>query len=105
MMEARARTVGEYLAIEQPPLRPVPLEAFETGLLLPVRVDRYNQITVRTNRYSVPARLIGRQLWVMLHASALIVYDRQQIVARHERLFAQGGPPPGAGSLPGGLDP
>ncbi|GAA3222441.1 hypothetical protein GCM10020216_034680 [Nonomuraea helvata] len=88
---ARARTVGEYFAIEQPKLRPVPDEPFETGLLLPVRVDRYSQVTVRTNRYSVPARFIGRQLRVMLHASHLIVYDGQQVVAEHERLFAKGG--------------
>ncbi|MER5326898.1 Mu transposase domain-containing protein [Streptosporangium roseum] len=88
---ARARTVGEYFAIELPQLKPVPDEQFETGLLLPVRVDRYSQITVRTNRYSVPARFIGRQLRVMLHASHLIVYDGQQIVAEHDRLFAKGG--------------
>ncbi|GAA3692709.1 hypothetical protein GCM10022224_067900 [Nonomuraea antimicrobica] len=51
----------------------------------------YSQITVRTNRYSVPARFIGRQLRVMLHASHLIVYDGQQVVAEHDRLFAKGG--------------
>ncbi|WP_211245776.1 Mu transposase domain-containing protein [Actinomadura oligospora] len=51
---ARARTVGEYFAIERPLLRPVPDQPFETGLVLPVRVDRHSQITVRTNRYSVP---------------------------------------------------
>jgi hypothetical protein len=71
---ARARTVGEYFAIEQPLLRSVPDQPFETGLL-PVRVDRHSQITIRTNRYSVPIRFIGRQLRVMLHASHLIVYD------------------------------
>jgi len=27
-----------------------------------VRVDRYSQIMVRNNRYSVPVRLIGRKL-------------------------------------------
>ncbi|MER5422380.1 IS21 family transposase [Streptosporangium roseum] len=88
---ARARTVGEYFAIERPLLRMVSQEPFETGLLLPVRVDRYSQITVRTNRYSVPARFIGRQLRVMLRASRLIVYDGQQVVAEHDRLFAKGG--------------
>ncbi|YCK38207.1 Mu transposase domain-containing protein [Actinomadura sp. ATCC 39365] len=88
---ARARTVGEYFVIERPLLRTVSQEPFETGLLLPVRVDRYSQITVRTNRYSAPARFIGRQLRVMLHASHLIVYDGQQVVAEHDRLFAKGG--------------
>jgi transposase len=87
----RPRTVGEHFAVEQPLLKPLPDEPFETGLQLSVRVDRYAQITVRTNRYSVPVRLIGRKVRVMLHASELMVYDRHQEVARHERLIAKAG--------------
>lgn len=90
----RPRTVGEYLAIEREHLQPLPDERFETGVELAPRVDRYGQITVRTNRYSVPARLIGRNVRVMLHASELIVYDgsvtQSREVARHERLLAKG---------------
>ncbi|MEU1393601.1 MULTISPECIES: IS21 family transposase [unclassified Nonomuraea] len=85
---SRPRTVGEHFAVERPYLKPLPNETFETGLLLSPRVDRYSQITVRTNRYSVPARLIGRQVRVMLHASELVVYDGREEVARHERLLA-----------------
>jgi hypothetical protein len=54
-------------------------------------VDRYAQVTVRTNRYSVPVRLIGRKLRVLLHASELLVYDGQEVVARHERLVTKAG--------------
>src|SRR5215218_9859408 len=71
------------------PAGSVPGEPFETGLGLSVRVDRYSQVTVRTNRYSVPVRLIGRRVRVVLHASELIVYDGQVEVARHERLMAK----------------
>ncbi|MFE3456626.1 hypothetical protein ACFXKD_03715 [Nocardiopsis aegyptia] len=53
-------------------------------------MDRHSQISVRTNRYSVPVRLIGRTVRVMLHASELVVYDGRQEVARHERLKAKG---------------
>ncbi|WUA47230.1 DUF5395 domain-containing protein [Streptomyces sp. NBC_01367] len=42
------------------------------------------------NRYSVPVRLIGRTVRVMLHASELVVYDGRQEVARHEPLIARG---------------
>ncbi|MGI5171456.1 IS21 family transposase [Spirillospora sp. CA-253888] len=87
---SRPRTVGEYFAVEQPLLKPLPAERLETGLLLTPRVDRYSQISVRTNHYSVPARLIGRRVRVMLHASELIVYDGRTEVARHERLLAKG---------------
>jgi len=82
----RARTVGDHFAAEQPLLVPLPVEAFETGLTLNVRVDRYAQVTARTNRYSVPARLIGRQVRVLLRANDLLVLDGGQVVAHHERL-------------------
>ena len=82
----RARTVGEFLAIERPCLRPLPGEPSETGLWLSPAVDRFAQVTVRNNRYSVPARLIGRRVRVLLHASDLVIYDGRAEVARHERL-------------------
>jgi transposase len=88
---ARPRTIGEMIAVEQPLLAPLPTEPFETGRWFTPRVDRYAQITVRMNRYSVPARLIGRRVRVLLHASELIVFDGRTEVARHERLLAKGG--------------
>ncbi|MGO9142519.1 MAG: IS21 family transposase [Streptosporangiaceae bacterium] len=87
----RTRTVGEFFAIERPLLAPLPLEAFETGRVLTPRVDRYAQVTVRMNRYSVPVRLIGRPVRVLLHASELVIYDGRAEVARHERLSTRGG--------------
>lgn len=66
---SRARTVGEFLAIERPLLGPLPLEPVETGRWFTPRVDRFAQVTVRTNKYSVPVRLIGRGVRVLLHAS------------------------------------
>lgn len=72
-------------------LKPLPAEPFETGRLFALRVDRYGQISVRTNHYSVPVRLIGRRVRVMLHASELVVYDDGVEVARHERLMTKAG--------------
>ncbi|WP_373297154.1 Mu transposase domain-containing protein [Streptomyces brasiliensis] len=48
-------------------------------------------MSVRTNHYSVPVRLIGRRVRVMLHASELVVYDDGVEVARHERLMTKAG--------------
>jgi hypothetical protein len=87
----RPHTIGEHFAVEQPQLAPLPDEAFETGTWLAPRVDRFSQVTVRTNRYSVPVRLVGRQVRVQLHASDLVVYDGRTEVARHERLMAKAG--------------
>ncbi|MEX5638188.1 Mu transposase domain-containing protein, partial [Parafrankia sp. FMc2] len=47
-------------------------------------------VTVRMNRYSVPVRLIGRQVRVLLSASELEIYDGRTLVARHPRLIAKG---------------
>ncbi|MGW4732624.1 Mu transposase domain-containing protein [Streptomyces shenzhenensis] len=47
------------------------------------------QISVRTNRYSVPVRFIDRTVSAMLHASELVVYDGRDEIARHERLIAK----------------
>ncbi|WP_406324253.1 IS21 family transposase [Streptomyces sp. NBC_01637] len=87
----RALTIGELFAVERPLLVPLPEEDFETGLVSSLRVDRYGQVSVRTNHYSVPVRLIGRRVRVVLHASELVVYDAHREVARHERLIAKGG--------------
>ncbi|WP_199822526.1 IS21 family transposase [Streptomyces sp. WMMB 322] len=87
---SRPRTIDEYFADEQALLRPLPHEPFETGRTFTPRVDRYGQIAVRTNRYSVPVRLIGKRVRVVLHASHLVVYDQNVEVARHERLIAKG---------------
>ncbi len=87
----RPRTIDEYFDVEQPLLLPLPEEPFETGRVFTPRVDRSSQITVRTNRYSVPVRLIGKRVRVVLHASHLVVYDQNLEVARHERLIAKAG--------------
>lgn len=88
---SRPRTVGEYFTAERPLLRPLPAEPFETRRVFTPRVDRYGQVMVRMNRYSVPVRLIGRRVRVLLGASDLVIYDGRAQVARHERLATRGG--------------
>nr|WP_240929600.1 IS21 family transposase [Streptomyces coryli] len=88
---SRTHSVGEYFRMEQERLRPLPTEPFETGRWFTPRVDRYSQITVRTNHYSVPVRLIGLKVRVLLHANDLIVYEGRREVACHERLSTKGG--------------
>ncbi|MET8340601.1 hypothetical protein ABZV14_35195 [Streptosporangium canum] len=64
-IRSRPRTNGELFAVERPLLRSLPDEPFETGRLFSRRVDRHSQISVRTNRYSAPVRLIGRMVRVV----------------------------------------
>jgi transposase len=87
---SRARTVGEYFATEQPLLQPLPEEPFQTGRVFYPRVDRHSQVCVRMSYYSVPARLIGRKVRALLHASELVIFDGRTEVARHQRLTTRG---------------
>ena len=87
----RIHTVAQDFAIEQPLLAPVPQERFDPGLVLYPRVSRSALITVRQAKYSVPARLIGRQVRVSLRAAEVVVFDGRIEVARHERVVTRGG--------------
>jgi hypothetical protein len=53
-------------------------------------VDRYAQVMVRCNQYSVPARFIGHRLRVKLSASTVNVFNRNTEVARHQRAVGKG---------------
>jgi transposase len=86
----RATSVGHDWVFEKTLLRPLPAEPFDTALTLTPRVDRYAQVMVRCNQYSVPARFIGHRLRVKLSASAVTVYDRTTVVARHQRAIGKG---------------
>ena len=86
----RANSVGHDWGFEKTLLRPLPVEPFDTALTMAPRVDRYAQIMVRCNQYSVPARFIGHRLRVKLSASAVTVCDRTSVVARHRRAVGKG---------------
>jgi transposase len=87
---SRAMSAGHDWAFERQLLRPLPAEPFDTALALTPRVDRYAQVMVRCCQYSVPARFIGHRLRVRLSASAVTVYDRNTVVARHQRAAGKG---------------
>ncbi|OOK79296.1 hypothetical protein BZL30_1649 [Mycobacterium kansasii] len=53
-------------------------------------MDRDAQVIARCNQYSVPVRFIGHRVRVKLSASAVIVYDRNTVVARHQRAVGKG---------------
>jgi transposase len=86
----RTNTVAQDFEIEVPVLAPLPGEGFETGVTLTPRVDRYARITVRQCRYSVPAKLIGRRLRVLLRATEVLVFDGSRLVAVHPRATVRG---------------
>jgi transposase len=86
----RTMSVGHDWAFERTLLRPLPAEAFDTALTLTPRVDRYAQVMVRCNQYSVPARFIGHRVRVKLSASTVTMFERTTVVARHQRAVGKG---------------
>jgi transposase len=86
----RTNNVGTDWAFEKTLLRSLPVEPFDTALTLTPRVDRYAQVMVRCNQYSVPARFIGHRLRVKLSASTVTVYEKNTVVATHQRTVGKG---------------
>jgi hypothetical protein len=85
----QANSVGRDWAFEKTLLRPLPAEPYDTALTLSAcRTGTRNH--GRCNQYSVPARFIGHRLRVKLSASAVTVYDRNAVVARHQRAVGKG---------------
>jgi hypothetical protein len=90
-IDNRPTSVGFDFAYGAPLLAPVPAEEFDVGLTLTPRVDKTSGITVRQNKYSVPARFIGRNVRVSLRANEVLVFEQHKVVVRHPRLAGRHG--------------
>lgn len=86
----RAITVGEHFEFEANTLSPLPVEAFDTTLLLTPRVDAKSRVCVRQCFYSAPVRFVGRRVDVRLGAETVEILDGPRVVAVHARLVAKG---------------
>ena len=89
---ARAETVAEGFAVEQPLLHPLPAERFDSARLLEAKVDAKARICVLQSFYSVPVSLARRRVPVRLGAHHLEVLDPVggAIVAVHTRSLHKG---------------
>ena len=78
----------ELFAAEQPCLKGLPVYVPEVYDIHSRRVDVEGFVTLHTNRYSVPATLIGRRVEVHESMSRLRIFDGHDLVAEHSRLEA-----------------
>ena len=76
----------ELFAAELVHLKPLPLWVPEVYVLHHRIVDAEGYVCVRTNRYSVPYKLIGRPLEVRELAGRIEVYEGPRRVAAHARV-------------------
>ncbi len=89
-VDGRLATVGAMAEVEQPSLRPLPVEVFDPTAALDPKVDRKARIAVRGSHYSVPVRFAGRRLDVRLGGRSITVLAAGRIVAVHERSLRKG---------------
>ena len=79
-------TVGHTAARERELLLPLPSEPFDVAEISRPRVDAKSRVVAKTNRYSVPVRLVGRLVDVRLTPLEVEISHQGQVVARHPRL-------------------
>src|SRR5450759_4626600 len=77
------------LAEEQPKFGPLPTVASDYGFFDCVVVSREGLVAIETNRYSVPAHLMGRAVTARLHATRIEVFADRELVATHARSHEQ----------------
>ena len=75
--------------LETPHLRPLPRVLPPVCEVLERVVDLYGYVSVDTNRYSVPERLVGQAVSVHKHPAGIVIYRRSAEIARHPRLIGQ----------------
>lgn len=75
--------------IEKPHLQPLPTALPPVYEVLERTVDLMGFVSVETNRYSVPERLIGKPVRVYLYPSELEILYRATLIATHPRLIGR----------------
>ena len=75
--------------LEKPYLTPLPPVLPPVYEVLERVVDLYGYVSVDTNRYSVPERLVGQGVSVHKHPAEIVIYHRRNEIARHPRLTGE----------------
>jgi transposase len=75
--------------LEKPHLTSLPRVLPPVYEVLERVVDLYGYVSVDTNRYSAPERLVGRSVGVHKHPAEIVVYHRGSEICRHRRLTGE----------------
>ncbi len=83
--DATGQAPTVLLEEEQPKLGPLPESASDYGFFDSVVVSREGLVALESNRYSVPAHLIGRVLTARIHPDRIELFTDGERVASHAR--------------------
>ncbi len=81
------RRAAQKLAIEREHLRPLPSSPVPSYTKHRAKVRRWSTIRVSNRTYSVPSRLIGREVVVRQHPEILEIYYREHLIETMPRLL------------------
>src|SRR5262252_8369515 len=83
--DATGALPADWLAQEQVHFGPLPACATDYGFFDCVVVSREGLVAIETNRYSVPAHLLGQALTARIHAERIELFAGPERVAVHAR--------------------
>jgi transposase len=86
----RQRSVAQAYQQERAHLLPLPAEPFPCHELVAVSVRRTPYLTFDANRYSVPPDHIDRTLTLTADLEGIRVFDREILIATHQRCWDKG---------------
>jgi transposase len=75
--------------IEKPYLQPLPSTLPPVYEVQERVVDLHGYVSVDTNRYSVPERLVGQSVTVYKYPADIVIHRRGSMIATHPRLIGQ----------------
>jgi len=87
--DATEQLPSVLLGAERAQFGPLPAVAQDYGFFDTVKVNRESLIAIATNRYSVPAQLVGLVLTARIHPARIEVYHGSELVATHVRQFGR----------------
>ena len=86
----RRETIGERFDTERRQALPLSEHSFDACIREERKVDKYQTVAFDNNRYSVPRRWAFQAVTVKGYVDRIDVVAEGQVVARHERLYAEG---------------
>jgi transposase len=88
VLDGRSETVGVVMAVERGHLPPCASEGLDLADIVFSVIDKQGCVTVKTNFYSVPAR-VGSRVEARVHPLHVEIWHTGRLIARHERCHSR----------------
>jgi len=86
---AHTESVAQLFARERQYLRPLPERLPDPCIRAYARVNKFAEVTVETNRYSVPTRLVHRHAAIEIYDERVAIFVDGERVAEHRRALGK----------------